>query len=522
MNDITFGTDGWRGVIADDFTYDSARRAAAAIAEVFAQDCEDGPSGKKLMVGYDMRFEAGSFARAVAEVVVQAGFEAALSNRPIPTPGLCYCISHDDEAVGGLMLTASHNPSAWLGIKVRMADGGAAPSSFTDRIEALLDNHADDTKAPARASRSEADVAEGDCVLQSSPSSPCRSVRGHASAVFSVPATKPGSVIETDLIDTYLEGLRDSLRMFAPISKDAASRETEQLALKVIVDPMYGAGQGYLADLMREQGIEVIEIHADRNPGFGGLHPEPIPPWTDQAAEAVIEHDAAAAFIVDGDGDRVGAIDENGAFVSPHRILALLVQHLVEDLGRDGRIIKTLALSTTIERLGVQLGKQVDVRPIGFKWVYEDMLKGDVLIGGEESGGIGIADHVRERDGLLMAMLLLQMMRVRNKTLGQLVYDLEDQVGKMYYLRRDLKLDQETAEKFRNELVHSSPTQMAGRQVVSVDHMDGLKLLFDDDEWLLLRGSGTEPLIRIYSEANTPEQLDAYLDAGCAYVQGQP
>ena len=475
MSDIHFGTDGWRGVIGDDFTFQSVRAVAGAAAEVFARDVEGDLCGKRMVVGYDMRFEADSFAAAVAEVLAQRGFDVLLSDRPLPTPGVCYCVAHDDNAVGGLMLTASHNPSKWLGIKVRMTDGGASPASFTDRIEELLDS----SEAP------------------------------------SVSSPEPGKVFKTDLVGIYLEGIHRSMARFTPPSTPSIE------PIKIIIDPMYGADQGLLADLMREQGVEVVEIHAQKNPGFGGLHPEPIAPWTDEASAAVIEHDADGAFIVDGDGDRIGAIDEHGTYITPHRILGLLIQHLVEDLGRRGRVVKTLALSKTIDHLCEQLDIPLDVRPIGFKWVYEEMLKGDVLIGGEESGGIGIAEHVLERDGMLMALLLLQMMRVRNKTLGELVADFEAHVGNLHYKRRDLKLDEASAQRFREELVHESPTEMAGKAVRSIDRLDGLKLVFDDDEWLLLRGSGTEPLIRIYSEANTPEQLDAYLEAGSAFARGE-
>jgi len=492
MSKITFGTDGWRAVIGEEFTYETVRKVAAAAAEVFAQECEGEVADHRLVVGYDMRFEAGSFAAAVAEVLAKAGFEVLLSDRHLPTPGLCYCVAHDQKAIGGLMLTASHNPSSWLGIKVRMADGGASPSSFTDRIEKVLKRNEENTPAAPRCC---AHCAEKYPELYAKPS--------------------PGQVKTVDLVGRYLGGLRESLTLFAP------QNEPEHQAIKVVIDPLYGAGQKYLAQMMSEQDVEVIEIHADPNPNFGGLHPEPIPPWTDEAAEAVKRNQAAAAFIIDGDGDRIGAIDEKGQFVGPHRILALLIQHLVEDLGRSGRIIKTFALSNTIDRLGAYLGAPVEVRPIGFKWVYEEMIKGDVLVGGEESGGIGIPDHVLERDGLLMALLLLQMMRVRNKTLGALVEELEELVGTMHYLRRDLRLSPEVADYLRITLVHSEPSEMAGKPVRSIDRLDGLKLQFDDDEWLLLRGSGTEPLIRIYAEANTIEQLNAYLDAGSAYVQGE-
>ncbi|MCL2492262.1 MAG: phosphoglucomutase/phosphomannomutase family protein, partial [Coriobacteriia bacterium] len=473
-NNIHFGTDGWRGVIGDDFTYEAVREVASATAEAFAQEYDRNVNDARLLVGYDMRFQAGAFAEVVAEVLARRGFEVLVSDRPMPTPGLSYCISRDEKAVGGLMLTASHNPAPWLGIKVRMADGGASPAEFTDRIEELMENENGSDPIP------------------------------------------PDQIAlrKVDLAAQYLDGIRASLKLFAP------AEEVEATPIKVVIDPLYGAGQGLLAELMREQGVDVVEIHAQQNPGFDGLHPEPIPPWTDQAAAAVVENNACAAFIVDGDADRVGAIDENGIFVNSHRLFALLTEHLVEDLGRTGRVIKTVALSTTIDRLGSLLGVDVVVKPIGFKWVYEEMLKGDVLIGGEESGGIGISDHVYERDGLLMALLLLQMMRVRGETLGELVADLQEQVGTMYYLRRDLKLDEESAQRFRTELVHSTPTKMAGKEVRSIDRLDGLKLIFDDDEWLLLRGSGTEPLIRIYAEANTPEQMNAYLDAGSALVQG--
>jgi len=473
---ITFGTDGWRAIIGDDFTYENVRAVAAATAAVFAEECGGDVAGKRLIVGYDARFEAAAFAAAAAEVLAAAGFEVLLSDRVIPTPGVCYGISRDDAAVGGIMLTASHNPSAWLGVKVRMADGGASPAEFTDRIEEKLQR------------------------------------RAAAPISLSSASTR---VILTDLVASYLDGLRETLRILAP------STPPPPTTLTVIVDPLYGAGQGYLAQMIREQDVEVIEIHAERNPSFNGLHPEPIPPWTDVAKAAVLEHGAAAAFVTDGDGDRIGAIDEHGNFVSPHRIIALLAQHLAEDLGRDGRIIKTLAASTTIDRLGAELGIEVVTKPIGFKWIYEEMLAGDVLIGGEESGGIGIPEHVRERDGLLMALLLLQMMRVRQKTLGELVADFEKTVGMMYYLRRDLTLDEPTMERFRTEVLTSTPKKIAGQPVINVDRTDGLKLLFADDEWLLLRGSGTEPLVRVYAEATTPERLTAYLDAGEAYVRNE-
>jgi phosphomannomutase len=287
----------------------------------------------------------------------------------------------------------------------------------------------------------------------------------------------------------------------------------------VVVDPLYGAGQSYLADTLRSFGVEVTELHAERNPGFGGLHPEPIPPWTDAAAEAVIAGGFDAAFVTDGDADRIGAIDSKGVFVSPHRILALVTRHLVEDKGRSGRIVKTLSTSVIVDRLAARLGLETVTTPVGFKWIYEEMVKGGVLIGGEESGGIGIPEHVRERDGLLMALLLSEMMAQRGSTLAELVDDLFALTGPMEYGRVDLRLDPSVMATFVASMPTLAPTEIAGLEVHEVIRIDGVKFLLPDDAWLLLRTSGTEPLVRIYAEASSAGIVDELLAAGHALVE---
>lgn len=465
MEPIKFGTDGWRAVIGADFTYETLGRVAQAAGTLWA---EEHPGGT-IIVGYDTRFQAGAFARHAAEIIAGCGLRVILSDNYIPTPGLCWSVAQDDTAIGGVMLTASHNPSEYLGFKVRMADGGASPVEFTNRIEAVL---------PARAT------------------------------------VTPGSVEVVDLVNPYLGNLIDSV-------------DAEEIAqsvggsMTVVIDPLFGAGQRYLSAIIRQLGIEVREIHGETNPGFGGLHPEPIPPWTDTARACVLANKASAAFVTDGDADRIGAIDEHGQFVSPHKIIALVAQHLVEDKGRSGRIIKTLSTSVTIDRLGKLLGCEVTTTPIGFKWIYEQMLLGDVLIGGEESGGIGIPSHVRERDGLLMALMLTEMMAYRKKTLGELVSELVALVGDMSYRRIDLKLEPAVKDAFVAGASVMNPSQVAGRAVRSIVREDGVKFMFDDDEWLLLRPSGTEPLVRVYSEANSPETLEELLAGGCALVKGE-
>ncbi|MCK8114681.1 phosphoglucomutase/phosphomannomutase family protein [Anaerosoma tenue] len=458
-SDIRFGTDGWRAVIGAGFTYDNLRRVADAAGRVYAAE---NPGGL-VLVGYDTRFEAESFARAAAEVLASHGLRVGLSDRYLPTPALCWAVAHDEAAIGGVMLTASHNPAPYLGFKLRMADGGASPKSFSDRVEAAL--AAEPPAAPADAD----------------------------------------DLVETvDLMGPYLDALR------AMVDAEVIA----EAGLRVVVDPLYGAGQTYLAETLRGLGVEVTELHGERNPGFGGLHPEPIPPHIVEAQEYVREHGLDAAFITDGDADRIGAADRNGTFVNPHRIIALVARHLVEGRGMSGRIVKTLSTSVLVDRIARHLGSEVTTTPVGFKWIYEEMLKGDVLIGGEESGGIGIPSHVRERDGLLMALLLVEMMARHEKGLGALVDDLLETVGAMEYGRFDMRLEPAAMSRFVEAMPTLAPTTLAGMEVLEVIRTDGVKFLLPDDAWLLLRASGTEPLVRVYAEAADFKLVDELLAAG--------
>ena len=458
---VHFGTDGWRAVIAEDFTYENLRRVSDAAGRVFAAD---NPGGL-VYVGHDTRFEAGAFARAAAEVLASHGLRVKVTDRYCPTPTLCWSVAHDDEAVGGVMLTASHNPAEYLGFKLRMSDGGASPVSFTDRVEAELQQEAPDAH---------------------------------------------GEYEVVDLMGPYLT----SLRSLVDAEVIAAA------GLKVAVDPLYGAGQGYLADTLRSLGVEVTEIHHELNPGFAGLHPEPIPPHIDEVRALVRERGLDAAFITDGDADRIGAADRTGAFVNPHRIICLVARHLYQDKGQRGKIVKTLSTSVLVDRLGAKLGIEVVTTPVGFKWIYEEMARGGVMLGGEESGGIGIPSHVRERDGLLMALMLTEMMAQHKEGLGQLVDDLIALTGPMEYLRVDLKLDPPVKDAFVASWPALAPDEIAGLPVSRIIREDGIKFLLPDDAWLLMRASGTEPLIRIYAEASTMGVVDELLAAGRGMAEG--
>ena len=267
----------------------------------------------------------------------------------------------------------------------------------------------------------------------------------------------------------------------------------------------YGAGQTYLAETLQRLGVHVTEVHGERNPGFGGLHPEPIVPWIDSTRDLVRVAKFDAAFVTDGDADRIGAVDRDGNFVSPHRIIGLVAQHLVEDKGLTGRIVKTLSTSVLVDRLARHLGVEVTTTAIGFKWIYNEMLAGDVLIGGEESGGIGIPTHVRERDGLLMSLMLAEMMGQRGKGLGELVDDMIAITGPMEYGRVDMKLTVAARDALLARAPELAPDEIAGAQVLDVVRVDGVKFLFAHDAWLLLRPSGTEPLVRVYAEAPDAE-----------------
>ncbi len=468
MADIHFGTDGWRAIIGEGFTNENLARVVDAAAHVFREDAlaqgrtADAPG--TLYVGHDCRQDAHEYAQLAAQVAAAYGFAVKLTQDYCPTPALCWSVAHDADAVGGIMLTSSHNPAEYLGVKLRMADGGASPESFTDRVEAQL---------PA------------------------------------APTLERGSFQEADLMTAYLAALKELVDVEA----------IRAAGLRVVVDPLFGAGRGYLAGLLRDMGVEVCEINNACDPTFDGLHPEPIPPWVDRGLAKVRELGFDALFINDGDADRISAGDECGNFVNPHRIITLLVQHMVEDRRETGRVVSTITASALLDRMCRRLGLDLVSTPVGFKWIYGEMEKGGVMIGGEESGGIGLPGHVKERDGLLMALLLTETMAQRGMTMGQLVNDMFAKIGRLEFARRGLTVTDEQMARFRNETVPAYTTDsVCGKKVVGTDRRDGVKLLLEGDAWVMMRPSGTEPLVRIYAEAATVEEVEALLDAAAKVV----
>lgn len=467
MADIHFGTDGWRAIIGEDFTPDNLNRVVAAAARIFKEEAvaagRDADAPGTLIVGHDCRQDAHAYAELAAQVAAGEGFNVLLTEDYCPTPTLCWSVAHNDDAVGGIMLTSSHNPAEYLGVKLRMADGGASPAEFTDRVEAVLPPEPTDILGPFQTA---------------------------------------------DLMTDYLAALRELVDVEA----------IRGAGLRVVCDPLYGAGRHYLADLLRDMGVEVVEIHNAEDPTFAGLHPEPIQPWVDEGLAKVGELGYDALFINDGDADRIAAGDSRGNYVNAHRIITLLTKHMV-DRGETGRVVSTVTASAMLDRMCRKLGLELVSTPVGFKWIYGEMEKGGVMIGGEESGGIGLPDHVKERDGLLMALLLTECMAQSGKDLGAIIDEMLADIGRLEFARRGLSITDEQMARFRAETVPAyTADEIAGKRVLDVDRRDGVKLLLEGDAWVMMRPSGTEPLVRIYAEAATTDEVNELLDAAEAVV----
>lgn len=467
MADIHFGTDGWRAIIGEDFTPDNLNRVVAAAARIFKEEAvaagRDADAPGTLIVGHDCRQDAHAYAELAAQVAAGEGFNVLLTEDYCPTPTLCWSVAHNDDAVGGIMLTSSHNPAEYLGVKLRMADGGASPAEFTDRVEAVLPSEPTDILGPFQTA---------------------------------------------DLMTDYLAALRELVDVEAIRGAN----------LRVVCDPLYGAGRHYLADLLRDMGVEVVEVHNAEDPTFAGLHPEPIQPWVDEGLAKVGELGYDALFINDGDADRIAAGDSRGNYVNAHRIITLLTKHMV-DRGETGRVVSTVTASAMLDRMCRKLGLELVSTPVGFKWIYGEMEKGGVMIGGEESGGIGLPDHVKERDGLLMALLLTECMAQSGKDLGTIVDEMLADIGRLEFARRGLSITDEQMARFRAETVPAyTADEIAGKRVLDVDRRDGVKLLLEGDAWVMMRPSGTEPLVRIYAEAETVDEVHDLLKAAESVV----
>jgi len=461
MSSIKFGTDGWRGVIAEDFTFANARIVARAMARYVVR-CEDAPNG--VIVGYDHRFASDGVASAVAEVISASGTPVFLTDKPCPTPAVSLLV-RQRGAAGGLMITASHNPYPWNGIKYKASYGSSALPSIVAQIEDDLD------------------------VVQRESAPP-------------LPPRK-------DLI----QPLEPRAPYLDTLEKLVDWRRLKSAKFRFVSDVMHGSATGLLVELFRRNGIACDEIRGARDPRFGGVHPEPIEPHIEALRQAVIAGKFDAGLCADGDGDRIGAIDRDGTFINPHQIFALLVWHLAGTRNLPGDIAKTFSVTKLIDKLATKFGRKLHETPIGFKYICELMLEQNILIGGEESGGIGTSLYIPERDATVSALLLAELMAWHGKSLGELLAALTAEFGEYHYGRVDLDLKPGQKEKAIAHFADDKLTRILDLPVVRREDMDGIKLYLGAAGWVMVRASGTETLLRVYCETSRLVTTQRVLDA---------
>ncbi|HEY1250332.1 MAG TPA: phosphoglucomutase/phosphomannomutase family protein [Thermoanaerobaculia bacterium] len=444
---IAFGTDGWRGVIADDCTFAQIRRIAAATARWYASnDADASGDARRIVVGHDPRFFSPEFAQAAAETFAAAGIDVLLSDRPIPTPAISFHVRRLGLK-GGVAITASHNPGHYNGFKIKAHFGGSAPPATYAAVS-----------------------AEGD-------RPPLRSARA-------------GTVEVADLATPY----RDHLASLVDLRAIRAS------ALSVLSDSMHGAAGALLPEILAGGTLRVEGFRTNRDPLFGGVHPEPIAANLKDSARRVETERLSLAVAQDGDADRLGVLDASGRFVSPHQVLALLLLHVFRRRGVSGGIAKTFSTSFQIDRIAAALGVPLRETGIGFKYVAELMNRGEAAAGGEESGGYAFAFHLPERDGVLSALLLIESLAVAGRSLAQALDALAAEFGRFEYGRRDVYLPVETIRAYVESVRTRAPKAVAGERVTGIQDVDGVKYLFGERGWLLHRLSGTEPMVRLYCE----------------------
>jgi alpha-D-glucose phosphate-specific phosphoglucomutase len=464
---IKFGTDGWRGIIAQDFTFDNVRVCAQGVADYLKQA---GKTSRGLVIGYDTRFASEDFASASAEVIAANGIKVYLCPRATPTPVVSFGILAK-QADGAIIITASHNPARWNGFKYKAEYGASAPPE----IEAEIEKHVHQTLATEKISH--IPLAE---------------------------AVDRGLVEYLDLAPIY----------FQQINKLVNLNELRQAGLKIVVDSMYGAGAGYFNTLIGGGTNELLEINGERNPIFPGIQPEPIAANLAKLSTTVKQQKADVGLATDGDADRIGIMDEKGVFLTPLQVYALLCLYLLETRGERGLIVKTITTTSMLYRLGEIFKVPVHETPVGFKYIAPVMLAENALIGGEESGGYGFRGHVPERDGILAGLYFLDLMTRTGKTPSELLDYLYSKVGPHYYQRTDMKFPADRRQAIIDHISHNLPQSIDGVKVVKTDTGDGFHFTLADTTWLLVRFSGTEPVLRIYGETDSQARIERLLEFG--------
>ncbi len=482
---IHFGTDGWRAVISDTFTFHNLRLVTQAIADAIKSDAwnEDTPPGKsidpnKMVVGFDTRFLSDRYAGEVGRVLAGNGYKVYLTQGDAPTPAVSFTVK-DIGAIAGIVITASHNAPRYNGVKLKASYGGSALQEQCRRVEVYLNDNEERGRGPNMMDYQQARSA--------------------------------GLLQRFNPLPAYYEHLRKL------IDFDAIADNPQ----RVVVDSMYGSGRGIIKGVLKGTGCEVREIREDMNPGFGGVHPEPIARYLGALAGAIGTGMGDIGLATDGDADRIGAMDERGNFIDPHKIMALSMRYLIEQRGLRGPAVRTVSTTRMIDRIAKEHNLPVYETPVGFNYIADHMLKEDILIGGEESGGISFQGHIPEGDGSLMALLLIEMVSKLDVSLYELVQDLVAKYGPVHYQRTDLRLSQPISKtQMTRQLTEEKPPHIGGDAVVEVQSVDGVKYILEDDSWLLIRPSGTEPVLRVYAEGRSPETVQNLLDFGEKVASG--
>lgn len=476
LTPIRFGTDGWRARIAEDYTFANVERVTQAYADFLRQEDETAKANKKnnvedlshapsVVVGYDRRFASEKFAERAAEVLAGNNFIVTLFDTDVPTPFVSWSVK-ESNAAGGVMITASHNPPIFNGFKIKAPFGGSAFPETTRAVEALLDKNQ--------------------------------------------PQTAPLSNAHTrnDERAAWFESYRQQVACYVDLER------VKNTKARVIVDPMHGAGGRWVESFLKGGTLEVETIRAERDALFGGINPEPIDQNLASLKARVSETKALVGLATDGDADRVGAVSDLGETMTMHEVVPLVLLHLARNRKMSGGVVRTFSQSVLTKRIAQAHNLKLHETPIGFKYVADLMLREDILLGAEESGGIGVKGHIPERDGILNSLLFLEAIIAAGKTPSEMVKEMHREFGEFYFNRRDLHCEVARGQALVASLAQTPPAEIAGHKVSNVETLDGTKLLFNDESWLLFRQSGTEPMLRIYAEATSKMKVKELLDAG--------
>jgi len=462
-NEIKFGTDGWRAVISKEFTFKNVEILSQAISEWINHDLRKKPGVRKgVAVGYDTRFLSDQYAKTLACILAKNNIEVYLSDTAIPTPTLSFGVTRRN-CVAGLMVTASHNPAAFNGIKIKTAQGGAASREITDLVEEYL----------------------------------CKT---EVKKVDFETAKKKKDLVIYDFKEEYVDFLRNYIDLKA----------IKKSRYKVLTDAMHGSGGSLILRVLRETNIRAQVMRADINPSFEGGKPEPVEEYVSEIKDRVKKEKFDLGLILDGDADRIAAVTADGEYINPQKILGLIILHLARNKGRSGGIVKTICGTTMLDNIAKGLGLKLYETPVGFKYISDLMISEDILAGGEEAGGVGVQNYIPERDGTLAGLLLLEMMVYSKKSIKKLIQEMEKEFGRYYYQKAGLKTDKKKFDLKKVKLMK----KILGKKVVDIKTFDGVKLVCEDESWIMFRPSGTEPLVRSYVEAKSMAKAKMLIEYG--------